>query len=101
MWGQPPPAVQPGKARQPRHCCIVCSVFVFGPSPRGLAERLREQKLLSPQLLNRIPQLRSFFKLKPLRRFAHVALKLDDISIQLRLRLELRDALSLAASQVG
>src|SRR6266853_1660619 len=27
MWGQPPPAVRPGKAREPRHRCIVCSVL--------------------------------------------------------------------------
>ncbi len=43
--------------------------------------QLREQELLRPQFLNRIPQLRRFLELKPLRRFAHVAFELGDIRI--------------------
>ena len=35
---------------------------------------LREQKLLSPQLLDRIPQLSRLLKLKPLGSFSHIAL---------------------------
>ena len=62
---------------------------------------LREQKLLRPQLLNRVPQLGRFLELKALGGFAHVAFQFADVGIQFFLRLEFGHALGLAAGQVG
>jgi hypothetical protein len=44
---------------------------------------LSEQKLFSPQLLNRIPQLGSLLKLKLLGRLPHIAFELHDEGLQL------------------
>ena len=61
---------------------------------------LREQKLLRPQLLNRISQLRRLFKLKLLRGFAHITFQFFNVGIHLLLRGELGDAFAFAGGQV-
>src|SRR5580658_5528100 len=69
-----------------------CLPQLQGTVTDDLISTLREQKLLRPQLLNRIPQLRRLLKLKPFRRLAHVAFELADIRVDLFLRLKLRQA---------
>ena len=54
---------------------ICCSIASDRQSPH--------QKLLSPQILDRIPQLRRLLKLKLLRRLAHLRLQPRQIPIQL------------------
>ncbi len=53
----------------------------FGGLSESPVIALREQKLLRPQLLNRISQLRRLLELEPFRGFAHVAFEFDDIRI--------------------
>ena len=60
-------------------------------------QRLREQKLLRPQLLNPVSQLSRFFKLKLLRRLAHFDFELGDELIQLLLIFEVREPIGFCA----
>src|SRR5437588_8525367 len=69
---------------------------------RAAAERrdLGKQKFFGPQVLDRVPQLGRFLKLKSLGRLAHVAFQLHNVSVQIFLRLELRNSVRFDRRQV-
>jgi hypothetical protein len=53
---------------------------------------LREQELLSPQFLNRIPEFRSLLEFKSLSGFPHIAFEFGNVFVERCLGLEFRDA---------
>src|SRR5580704_11371812 len=63
--------------------------------------KLREQKLLRPQLLDRIPEFGSFLELEAFGGFAHVAFEFADVSVQFGLGLELGNAFGFSGGKVG
>ena len=50
MWGRTPSSVQPDKARQPRHCCGVCSVLLIRENMKLLPSPLRGVVIMSPEV---------------------------------------------------